>query len=104
MQITEYFERRDTPQADSPVGRLMVRVLAKNPGMDFETAREESHKLLAKAGTRWKYTIPAVLSPEEQILATAKMKAAFAVSKAKNVFPAPRIEGNPIPAMTPPEA
>jgi hypothetical protein len=77
MNIIEYFQSRETPQAESPVGRLMVRILEKNPGMEFETARIEAHKMLQQAAGRRKYVISPVLSPEEKILAAARLKDAF---------------------------
>jgi hypothetical protein len=66
LSVREYFEQTDTPAGQSPAGELMVRVLAKNPGMSFEQAREEAHKLLDKAACRRVYRIPRVLSAEEQ--------------------------------------
>ena len=50
----------------------MVRVLAKNPGMGFETAQAEAHKLLQQAAGRRHYGVPQVLSPEEQSVRDAK--------------------------------
>lgn len=41
--IQEYFERAGTPAPGSPVGALMLRVLEKNSGMEFEHARAETH-------------------------------------------------------------
>ena len=37
------------PAKNSPVGALTVKLLAKNPGMDSEAARQEAHRLLDKA-------------------------------------------------------
>ena len=37
-----YFEQPDTPAAGSPMGVLMLRILAKNPGIDFEEARVQA--------------------------------------------------------------
>ena len=73
--LEQYFERPDTPMPNSPCGRLMVRVLGKNPGMDFETARAEAHNLRQQAAGRRHYGVPQVLSPEEQAERDAKASA-----------------------------
>ncbi len=77
MKLEEYFERSDTPQTDSPIGRLMVKIVEKNPGMDFDVARVEASKLLQRAASKKNYVVPAVLSPEEQIAASRRLKQAF---------------------------
>lgn len=64
--IQEYFERLETPAAGSPVGTLLVKMLAKNPGMSFEEARTETKALLGKAAGRKVYSVPRVFSPEER--------------------------------------
>jgi hypothetical protein len=43
MSILGYLEQPDTPAACSPVGVLMSRTIAKNPGIGFEGARMEAH-------------------------------------------------------------
>ena len=55
----------------------MVRVLAKNPGMSFEQAREEVQRLLGKAAGRRVYGIPRVLSAEQQEREKGRLRAAF---------------------------
>ncbi len=60
----------------------MVRVLAKNPSMNFETARLEAHSLLTQAAGRRIYRVPTVYTPEEQEANKAKMRVAFAKVKA----------------------
>jgi hypothetical protein len=77
----EYFEQSDTPQRNSPVGLLIVRLLAKNPGMNFEQARQEAHVLLNKAARARVYRTPAVYSADEQAERKAKMLAAFGKSR-----------------------
>jgi hypothetical protein len=72
MTLEGYFEQLDTPVAESPVGVLMVRIVAKNPGIDLEGARAEAYELLAQAAGRKRYQVPPVLSPEEK---AAKRKA-----------------------------
>jgi hypothetical protein len=47
-----YFEQPDTPAAGSPVGVMMVRALAKNPGIDFEEARVQAKSLPQQAAGR----------------------------------------------------
>lgn len=75
--LQEYFERRDTPAAGSPVGALMVKVLAKNPGMSFEAARSQAHELQQRAAGSKAYRFPRVLSPEEQALQREHLRARF---------------------------
>lgn len=77
MSIVEYFQQPDTPGSDSPIGALMVRVIGKNPGMSFEKAREEAHRLLDKAACRRVYGIPRVLSAEEQEKEKVRLRQAF---------------------------
>ncbi len=81
MNIAEYFEREDTPSTDSPVGTLMVRVLAKNPQMDFEQARQEVHNLLERAARGKVYRIPTVYTLAQLATRKAQMVAAFKKSK-----------------------
>jgi hypothetical protein len=52
MSIERYFEQSDTPAAGSPVGVMMVRALAKNPGIDFEEARVQAKSLPQQAAGR----------------------------------------------------
>jgi hypothetical protein len=52
MSIERYFEQSDTPASNSPVGALMVRVLAKNPSMSFEDALARVKSLPPQAAGR----------------------------------------------------
>jgi hypothetical protein len=72
--VEQYFSLPDTPAQRSPVGKLMARVLEKNPAMTFEDARRESHRLLDIGAGRKHYSIPAVLSPAERAELTARFK------------------------------
>ena len=47
--LSAYFEKRDTPTADSPTCRTMVKILAKHPGWTFEQARAEAGLLSARS-------------------------------------------------------
>jgi hypothetical protein len=82
MDVKAYFEQEHTPGENSPVGALMVRVLAKNPGMTFERARQEAHALLDRAARGRVYRVPTVYSAEEQAERKAKMFAVFSRPKA----------------------
>ena len=73
-KLEQYFSLPDTPAHCSPVGKLMVRVLEKNPAMTFEDARRESRRLLDIAAGRKHYSIPDVLSLEERATLTARFK------------------------------
>jgi hypothetical protein len=75
--IDEYFERPDTPAANSPVGVLMVKIIGKNPGITFEGARAEANRLLDKAARAKVYRFPQVLSPEEQAETKARLQEVF---------------------------
>ena len=75
--LEQYFARPDTPMAGSPVGVLMVRILAKNPGMEYENARSKAHSLLALAAKSKRYRTPRVYSPEEEIASKARLAKAF---------------------------
>lgn len=77
----DYFGLPDTPSANSPVGMLMLRVLHKNPGMEFETARLEANRLLETASGKRVYRVPTVYSPEEMAERKARMIAAFGKSE-----------------------
>jgi hypothetical protein len=77
MALDEYFARTDTPMKGSPVGDLMVRVIEKNPGIDFEAARADAHDLLGQAAGRKNYRVSPVLSPGEKAESEAKTKARF---------------------------
>jgi hypothetical protein len=72
--LEQYFSLPDTPAQSSPVGKLMARVLEKNPAMTFEEARRESRRLLDIAAGRKHYSIPAVLSLEERATLIARFK------------------------------
>jgi hypothetical protein len=84
MNIKAYFEQDNTPDEHSPVGMLMVRVLAKNEGMTFEQARGEANRLLDRAAGRERYSIPRVLSVAEQASLTEKTRAYFSKSRTVN--------------------
>jgi hypothetical protein len=71
-----------TPPARTPMGVLMVRLLVKNPGMNFEQARREAHDLLTQAAGRKRYQVSAVLSPREKAESMAGMTERFQPRKA----------------------
>lgn len=87
MTLPEYFKQPDTPHPRSPLGQLMARVIEKNPGMSFEEAREEARDLLKKAAGRRAYSIPRVLSAEEQEAEKRRLRSAFG---SKGAVPEPR--------------
>lgn len=39
MNLEKYFARPDTPATNSPIGRLMARILEKNSALSFDEAR-----------------------------------------------------------------
>lgn len=56
-RMEEYFAQSDAPAGDSPVGRLMRRILADDPGLSYEKARELAHNQLHKSAGRKNYAI-----------------------------------------------
>lgn len=76
--LLAYFERSDTPTADSPTGRTMVKILAKHPELTFDEARTEAGILLSDASRRRHYAAPPVLSVDEKAAALAATRARFA--------------------------
>jgi len=60
----------------------MVKVLAKNPQMGFEEARQEAHRLLDKAAGRYTYVVPRVYSEQEQAAQTERFAALSRSKKA----------------------
>ena len=75
--LAEYFDRPDTPAANSPVGNLIPRVIEKYPELNFEQARAMARDLLDKAAKGRIYRTPRVLSVAEQAANTERLKAAF---------------------------
>lgn len=75
--LEHYFSRRETPSRNSPVGKTMVRILAKFPEMPFEDARVKAKELLTRAAGCRKYQLPAVLSAEEQEKRLERLRARF---------------------------
>jgi hypothetical protein len=75
--IEEYFAREETPATNSPVGILMVKITAKFPGISLDDARVKANDLLQDAARRKTFTLPRVLSEEEQARQREQLKAAF---------------------------
>jgi hypothetical protein len=78
MDVTEYFARTDTPAEDSLVGKLILRLLDKRPGISFGEARAEAHQLLNKAARTKTYKVAAVLSIAELAVEKDRLSRAFA--------------------------
>ncbi len=64
--LKKYFEQTDTPSENSPVGKLMLKILEQCPNLSFEQAREQAHKMLERAAGKWRYALPEVRTPEEE--------------------------------------
>ena len=56
MTLDEYFQMRDTPMKQSPVGLLMQRILEETPDLSFEDARRLAQTQLVKASGKRNYT------------------------------------------------
>jgi hypothetical protein len=76
-RLEKYFGREDTPSRNSPVGKAMVRILAKYPGISFEEARTKAHELLNTAAKARNYRGPVVLSAEQLTERKNRMEGAF---------------------------
>jgi hypothetical protein len=77
VEMEQYFKTPGAPAKGSPVGELMQRIVAKNPGMSFDAAREEAKAMLYKAAGRFEYRIPRVMSPEQKEKERLRLKTAF---------------------------
>jgi hypothetical protein len=78
--IEAYFDRPDTPAANSPVGVLMVKIVAKYP-IIFEDARQKAHELLDRAAKAKNYRTPQVYSEVELEARKERLKDAFNTPK-----------------------
>lgn len=81
--FAEYFSRQTTPSANSPVGRLMVAVVAKFPHISFNDARNRANALLDVAAGKRVYRIPPVLTDEERDKRCMEVRERFRVRKAE---------------------
>jgi hypothetical protein len=77
MVLEDYFAQTDTPAKHSPVGELMIRVLAKFPGISLEDARAKAGELLNCAARGRAFRTPRVLSEQEQGEQRERLKKAF---------------------------
>lgn len=76
--LVEYFAMPDTPAPDSPVARVMQQLVMKRAetyGADFETARAEANRLIQEAARRKCFSLPTVLTLEQEDEAKAASKA-----------------------------
>jgi len=80
-KLEAYFAQADTPGANSPIGKLMVKVLEKFPTLTFEQTRTKANELQTEAAGKRKYVAPAVLTDEEQATRRKALKARFQRSK-----------------------
>ncbi|MBI1749290.1 MAG: hypothetical protein HY234_07480 [Acidobacteria bacterium] len=71
MTNAEYFARPDTPMENSPVGKVVVQLLEKRPGIGFEDARQEAKRLLAVSAGHKEYHLPRVQTPEQEAAAAS---------------------------------
>jgi hypothetical protein len=79
--LVDYFKRPDTPEAGSPVGRLIVQILARHAAATPEDAREKANALLDRSARRFRYTLPRALSPEETALRRKQLLSWFQTAK-----------------------
>ena len=75
--LAQYFSRRDTPMAGSPVGTLMVRVMQKYPQLSFDEAKARAKDLLSLSAKARTYRTPHVLSVEELANRAEQLRKAF---------------------------
>jgi hypothetical protein len=94
--IEQYFSRTDTPSAESPVGKAMVKVKAKYPSLSFDDARAKARDLLHDAAGRKVYQTPTVYSEEELVARKAQSDAYWASRSASAA--ALNVQDTPVPA------
>lgn len=70
--LERYFSLPSSPEPKSPMGELMRRILADDPGLSFEQARSLARKQLLKAAGRKNYR---VTTPRQDEVAAERMKA-----------------------------
>ena len=75
--VAEYFSRPDAPQANSPVGTLMLKILKKYPDLGFDAARAKANELLAISAQGKVYRTPRVFSAVELVERSERLKKAF---------------------------
>jgi hypothetical protein len=66
MNLDEYFARPDTLGEDSPVGVLIVKILAKNRSISFADVRIEANRVIQIAAGKKNFAMPRVFSPQEK--------------------------------------
>jgi electron transfer flavoprotein alpha/beta subunit len=99
VDIRAYFAHSDSPSASSPVGNLMVKVLAKYPDLSFDAARAEAHRLLAKAAGKFHLSTPQVLSVEQRNAAKARFQS---LTASRNALDTPALAVSTPTSMTQP--
>lgn len=72
----------ERPGKKAPVAQLIDKIIEKNPGMEFEDARQEANRLLCIAAGKRNYKMPTVYSPEEIAAFKARMLGTSTKSKA----------------------
>lgn len=81
MTLTEYFGDPSTPAPESPVGRIMQQLVIKRPEMyaaDFDAARVEANRLIELAAAKRNFSVPSVLTVQQEAENAAKAKAYWA--------------------------
>lgn len=101
MSIHEYFEQSDTPAENSPMGVVMVRLLAKDPGMNLEQAHAKANELLKQAAGKRFYRVPPVLTEEEQEARRRALRAHFRSEDGPGC--SPECQETPVSSVTPPK-
>jgi hypothetical protein len=81
-EAPDYFARSDSPQLQSPVGTLMLKILEKYPGLGFDAARAKAKELLAVSAKGKVYRSPRVFSADELAERAERLKTAFSKSAA----------------------
>jgi hypothetical protein len=87
MTINEYFMNPEKPAPGSPVGTIMLRILAKDPRVEYEEARSQAQRLLQKAARKNVYRVPRVLGPDERARLKARMETRTKSEPADDIQP-----------------
>ena len=57
LTLQEWFKQDDTPSENSPIGKLIVRILEESPEMAFDEARKQANECQQLAARSKQYVL-----------------------------------------------
>jgi hypothetical protein len=57
LTLQEWFKQSDTPLENSPIGKLIVRILEESPELSFEEARRQANECQQMAARGKRYVL-----------------------------------------------